>query len=643
MFQIPNGWAEHPQRPGYLYEINNPNNQQPVSAFAGQQHQPPMPQQGYGGYPQPQAQPPSWGPPQGGYQQPQQPAYQQPGGYPQQYGGGGMPLPDFAPMDTQSWVTENEAEEREARGWGPREQNMIWLDFEKCERPGQVSDMTLRLLPDFFPQVDPQTGQRKAGEPAFVSARHRIFTEYVPVAEGGQASQKKVRYFNCYEAPDGPKDCPICRAIQIVKDSGIQEAAKHVANFKVEVTNCWQAILLDDPSKHWVQVVDERGQPVLDGAGQPTWKQVPGVIRVKKTLHDSIREQTRVKGDPTHPQFGFPFRLTKKRTGTNQMDVEYTAVALDKCPIDPQLYGILHAAIDLRKELGQMSERDFMDKVATNIVSRWGLSMHSGRAPAPRGGHAPGPGGWAPHTTPGASYNPTTGAVRPPAAFVPPGAPPGPPPSQYGAPPPQQHGYAPPGGGYPAPAQQPPQQSWGAPPGAPPGPPSQQQWGPPQQPQQPPGPPAQYAPPQQAAPQQWQQPAGPPPAQQQLGFGGPPQHQPPGPPPSQYGPPPGPPSAYQQPQPAPQQQYQPPQYQGQLPPPGAPGLSAGAPMGPPPGMAGGPPMGPPPNPGMPPGAYPQPGGPPGGPPSMGGPPGGGGLTPEQLEAQLSGKPGGTPF
>jgi hypothetical protein len=467
MYQLPPGWAVHPNDPTYVYEIANPRNVQPITAFAGHQYQAPLPQQ-----------PPA--PPYGGA-----PAY----------GGAGLGaasapqgVPSYGRMDVDSFLTENEQDQREARGWGAGDQRCIWIDFDKVERPGDVSELTVRLLPDFFP--DPKA------EPCIVNARHRIFVEYVP----GDHGNRKVKQYNCFEQPGGPKDCPLDKAIEIVKASGIQGAGAHVDNFKVEVTNVWQAINLDDPAKHWVQVVDQAGAAVIDPAtGQPVWKQVPGFIRMKKTLQDSLRDQIRVKGDPTDLQYGYPIRLIRKKTGKEQMNVEYSAVALDKCPLDPQLYGIARNALDLRKEFGSFAERETLQQIAENILKKWGLGWH-GRgqvgysAPSP---HAPpGSGAWAPHAggPPGTTFNPNTGAVRvpggPPQGYGPPAGPPQgyampqlppPPPSSPAAP----AGYGPPGAPSPGGGWPPgPVHTLSAPQGLPPG------YGPPQG----------YAPPPPAAP-----------------------------------------------------------------------------------------------------------------------------------------------
>ncbi len=589
--QLPPGWAIHPQSPQHAYEVANPNNVQPITAFA--QHAPAM------GYPQQPAAPPQhYGyaqpPAHGGYAAPA-PAAAPPAG--------GNPFANYQPIDVNAWLAQHETEVRQTMGWTEREANFIWLDFDKTQRTGDESVMTVRLLPD------PVIGRGAISVPA---SRHRIFVEYIP----GDHGNRQVRYYNCFNQPDadpahaGPGECPIDKAIEIVQSAGIQGAAEHVKNFTPDTTICWQGIDLDDPSKHWVQEVDASGNPVIDPAtGQPRWKAVPGVIRMKKTLHNSVLEFMRAKGDPTHPAHGYPMRLKKKKTGPDNMNVAYSAMDLDRCQIDPQLYPIAANAIDLKKEMRTFVDRDHLMVIAENILKRFGLSWRGSAQAQVPGNYpgGPGPGAWQPHPgAQGAAYNPHTGAVHAPPAGPPAWQPPaGPPPQGYGppagpppGPPPMPAGmqgslHSTPGGGPGFPTTQYTTQSGMPPHGAPP-------------------PPSHGGPP-----------GGPPPMPQGHG-----------------GPPPGPPG--------------PPQQQRALPPPGAPGLGQiGLP-----GM-GGPGMPPPPPPpGMPAGTHPQ--APPPGPqqapppgPNAGGappPPRQGGLTPEQLEAQLGGGApqgghgqGGAPF
>jgi hypothetical protein len=507
---------------------------------------------------------------------------------------------DTGGMDVNRWVDQYEQDARAAQGWEEREQNHIWLDFEPVKTKGDESHLIVRVIHDVV-----RPDQSGACVP---TSRHRVPVEFVP----GDHGQRKVRQYNCYDQPDGPGECPLCLVYGDISKLDNPGTAILLDKLKPDVSNAWQVINLMDPSKHWVQELDDRGSAVIDPmTGQAKWKAVPGVVRVRKKLNQRMVTLLQNKGpfwDPSgRNQIGYPLRLIKKKTGDDKFNVEYDAMDLAPCPIDPQLYPIITNAIDLRKEMRQFVDRSLLEKIAAAIRVKFGIPA-AGQQP-PAGAHAPhgmappmsppipNAGQWTLHPQyPGYEYNTATGAYRAaqqaqpmaPPPFSAPPAPQAPPSGQYGA----QYG---------APSAMPPvaipqtSMPWAQPP-APQPPPMPY-------PQAPQGPPPPFAaPPMGPPPAPFAPPAGPPPPFTTTQFpttGAPPM----GPPPSPFGAPPP-----------------------HLPPPGAPGLAPG-----------GPPMfAPPPGPGMPPGLHPQ------APPPLMPPPGpiptGGGLTPEQLEAQLGGPP-----
>lgn len=558
MNQLPPGWAPHPQAPGtHAYELANPQNVQPLTAFAA-----------------PQALPAPLGP---------APAVGN--------GAGGNPAAGYQDIDVGSWLDEHEAHVKQTMGWLEREDNFIYVGFDKIETVGASHTITIRLLPNLKVPADL----------VIPHSRHRMFIKYIP----GNHGNAQIRYVPCDNQPGGSQNCRICAAIEVISTSGIQGAAEQVANHKARTTMCWQCILLDDPTKHYVQEKDSGGNPKIDAANNPIWKMVPGVIRMPQTLHRNVLNFMRAKGNPAHPERGYPMQCTKKKSGTRTTDVEYSAMDLQPGPIDAQLYPILANSIDLREEIlvnGFYKPED-METIHQRMMQAFGLAAAGGQqVPG-----APDAGQWLPHNTPGWEYNTLTHQVRPV------GSPP--PPPQGGPAMPPAHPM-----GLPQP-----------PPAAPGGPPLPPPAGMPMAP--PPQAPPVYAPP--------MVPSGAPnPGAGAPIHGGAPTH--PGVTPSGgYAPPPAAPAqppalpGYAPPQPpqaAPVPQGPPPAPPAGLPPIAAPGLPPGGapalPQMPPP----------PPGPGMPPGAMaPPPAGPPpvgpAGPPPMAPPPGGG-MTPGQLEQSL---------
>jgi hypothetical protein len=487
-------------------------------------------------------------------------------------------------QDVDAFRKHYDQQMRLTMGWELREQNLVWLDFEKVVKVGDESHLLVRLLPDPLNRNPPVI--------CLPISRHSIPVEYVP----GDHGQRQVRFRNCFNMPGGPGDCPVCKALEAVKVSGIEGAAEAIKRINPETTVCWQCINLKDPSVHWVQEVDADGNPKIDPhTRQPVWKIVPAIIRMKKTLADGVLGLMRMHKDPTHLTLGYPVLLVRKKDGPHQMNVKYSAVNGEKGPIDQQLHSIVRATVDLEKELKVFFDREHMDAIANNILARFGLRA-GGVAGAPQ---LPG-GQWLPHPQqPGWEFNPHTQAVRPvqqpapaplaPALPPPPAVPPAPAPFPQHAPagppaasPPYSPPAAPAVGGPPGAPPPPPGLPPAAAPGLPPGPPGAPP-GPPMAPPPPPGMPA-------GAPPGF-------PTTEHPTLGGPMQrqHAPVGAPPPPPGPPPLPPG---------------------LPPPSLGGAPPAAPPGPPapamspaaleqqlgiPGVGGAPP-------GPPPAAIPAPGG-----------------------------------
>jgi len=537
---LPAGWALHPQNPQYMYEVANPQNVHPAPAAA----------------PTPTA---------------HLPARQQPSEY------------EYGAIDTDYASQQYDA--LKSFG-GDREE--LWIDFDKVSRVGEESIVLVRLLPPWA------KGEREAN---VLQVRHRCFAEYWP----GETGKRQIVWPVCYNQQHGPGDCPIDVLIEEAATSQVPGFAEHVENFKPKKRMVWQGIDMTDPRKHWMQAKDPNSKmPIIGADGQPVWLLKPGFIGLTQTLHRSVLEFVRDKGDPTHPESGYVMKLKKRKSGREDRQVEYSAMDADHVPLDAQLRPVLGQLVDLRERFitGALAKPENMNEFCDAVRAKWGVRGRAmGQVPmgqVPAG--APG-GEWLAHPqNPAYEYLPGTQQVRP-----------------RQTPPPLAVPAVPPLPQVPALA---------APPAY-----------------QPPAPGGVYAPPPQPAVAPY--PPGPPehpnmPSMAQLGapphLAGPPMLA--GPPPAAVAPPPGPPA---------------PQHHA-YPPPAAPGLSAAYGALPPGGDF------PPPPPGMPPMPAAAPPGPPlltlGGPPpppaAAGAPPPPGplpdghgaiqGMTPDQLDAALLAKP-----
>ena len=320
----------------------------------------------------------------------------------------GDPFADYQDTDVSEWLKQHESSVRQTMGFTQREKNHMFIDFPQLTAVGEEAALTVRLVDDF---KDPKHKDRSVAV-----SRHRMMTVYMPFYKGDRQWQ----YLPCFNNIGGPQDCPICKSLEDCAAVPQPEIVKHLANFKPRTKLCWKCILLDDPTKHYVQVLDEQGTPVPDGAGNPAYKMVPGVIRLPKTLHEKILTIMQHNGNPSHPRTGYPLLLIKKKTGPEAINITYDAISRPAAPIDPQLYPMFSAEndIDLRKEvlLDRFWRREDMVAIGEALRQKAGLAGASAQVPGAIGD------GWLPHTTPGWEYHSETRQVRP--VQAPPATPP---------------------------------------------------------------------------------------------------------------------------------------------------------------------------------------------------------------------------
>lgn len=275
---------------------------------------------------------------------------------------------------------------------------------------------------------------------------------YVDVFLGGPWSsdaripfvESVVHYFQSHAHPKGfsvtctddPKTCRFCMARSLAfksPDPNIQKSAQNWGRKRrAFVYNCFD---LTNPQSHYGQ----------DGVMRPF------LLKAGPNLQTSLKRMFDTRGGINsfiNPQNGRPIRITKKKTGPENMNVEWGAIDLDPAPLDQYFWPAAQNLWNLQEQISPSSDQE-----VTQAIMELGWPMPGGESPAYSAQPSP------PHANP---YQP---APVPQSGYTPPPGPAGAPPQQYGAPP--QNMAPPPPGQY---APPPPPAGMAPPPGMPPAP-----------------------------------------------------------------------------------------------------------------------------------------------------------------------------
>lgn len=249
----------------------------------------------------------------------------------------------------------------QGRGLFNREDGLLYIDFPKLTGGAGTSVYLLvRLLPPWAPDI----------KQAWVKvARHVLPPDVVPNAPEG----RKVIFIDCLDTKGGPGHCPIDVALNQIASHPSDAAAEFVQRCRPRMTVYFQGINLEKPQEHFVQAVGLDGLPVLDPAtGQPTWKVVPGIIRLGMEAYKAILYVIGNKKDPTHPDFGYAMKLDKEKTGPADMNVDYKATDYgEKGPIDPALRPVLNNLLDLSKSCVRFRSREELQGIANAMLAKF--------------------------------------------------------------------------------------------------------------------------------------------------------------------------------------------------------------------------------------------------------------------------------
>jgi len=262
-------------------------------------------------------------------------------------------------------------------------------------------------------------GQPKWGPEVPVGYESVIPMYLLPAWAPGKNLSRRVRshFWRSHEHPKGsslacpgPESCLICKARDLAINSTdlmMQKRAKEYGRARTQYL--YNVVILNNPHGH----LDRSGvmRPFILGAPTTLNAEIGKFIDARGLLHI------------VHPLSGRPLQVTRRRTGTGDMDIEYSVMDMNPQPLPEYFYPALSALWDLDAE----------DKGATveqqmRMLSEIGLPIPSEASGMPMGMPMGVPSPGAPMMPAGPNpYQQTFGAVGGGAgvfpAFTPPPAP----------------------------------------------------------------------------------------------------------------------------------------------------------------------------------------------------------------------------
>lgn len=431
--QLPAGWFPHPQDPAWAYTAGG--EMKLIAELVGAPPAPPAP-------------------PQAASAQYQQPA---PQAQPQDAPWGEA---DMGAMDEDLAAAKQAAANRGGRN----KEDEIYIDFPELPKPrskGQKTHVFTRLLPPW---------ERGRPKPYI-----RVHMLWIPAEFWPEQYDKQALPVVSYETKHSkvdPGPDPIQQALNEIKAAGpTDEVANKIRRMRA-TRIYWQGYDVENVNRHWMQVKDENGNPVIDAQGQYQYVLQPGVVTMGNKLHAKVLEnQNEYKTSITSVERGRPIKLVKTVTGPEPMNIDYDCFLYDPEPIPEQMRPMLYNLIDLEARYVRYKPRNLMEQCAAMIARKLGGKGPSEQVPVQVQRPAPAqppqqpaqppqqpapqaaPPGYPQQGPPQAPPAPPQAVPQPQYQAQPPGPPPAPPAPPQGAPQPP-----------PAPQNAPP-----APPVAPPG------------------------------------------------------------------------------------------------------------------------------------------------------------------------------
>ena len=285
----------------------------------------------------------------------------------------------YGEQDMEQALRDYEASAQGSGNLGER--GFFWLDFPDYPSASvnEVS-VTLRVLPPW------SMNERVCYLPTL---RHRVPTRLVPGSDG----KKEASYIECWNDPAGPGNCPICHVLGTMTDR--PELQTFIREVRARASTLWQAINVNEPSKHLQLGRDAHGREVVTAV-------YPGVLRAGIQLNAAMMALFKHAGKDrsgalinfVSPESGCPIELVKSRDPHSnkpaQLNVEYAAHALSQLngPIEPHYQPVLDRLVDLRAKCVQFADSPTMEGVAVNMQHHARTLAASAPQAAGRGGYA---------------------------------------------------------------------------------------------------------------------------------------------------------------------------------------------------------------------------------------------------------------
>lgn len=347
----PQGWQQQQPMVSGNPQQGYPQ-QQPMGPPPGYPQQQQAPQGPPPGYPQ-QGPPPGYqGPPPGQqWQQGPQSSFTQ--GAPQH-----MPGPSTAmvapqtPQGPPQYFIADDALVEQAYAKAKEEQERI---ARARSGQGNFTDGAMKFFKPWGPNGETKWDQQSV--PIGFEARYDIWI--CPASKPGVLPlvDEETHFWKSQRAPQGSsvacmqEQCLICAARQILFKSGDENAVKHAKDYgRIQKKGLMQILLLEHPQSHMAN----------DG------KMYPWVYRASGQIKEAIFRKFHDRGGIVKcidPQYGRPFRLTKRKRGPNAMDVEWSIDDLEPSPMPQHFYPALYNLFDLTTLLSKPTAQEVMQAI----------------------------------------------------------------------------------------------------------------------------------------------------------------------------------------------------------------------------------------------------------------------------------------
>jgi hypothetical protein len=257
--------------------------------------------------------------------------------------GAAVALPQYNLPDEAAVLQAYKAHAQEVASWGSggdRAQFVKWpgpqgqLKWDRSVPAGYEFSWIIYILPPWAP-----------GKNIFRMVRSHFWKSY---------ANPKGRSVGC----PGSDSCLICQAREAAMahpDPQVQDRGKTWG--KVRTQWLYNVVLLENINAHFGQ--DGQFRPIILGAGAKLHKALGDIVNDKKGAINVV-----------DPMRGRPIRIIRRKTGNEDRDIEYNALAQDATPLPSQFYAAIQNLHDLDKQDWQPKYEDML-----KAIQEMGLPM----------------------------------------------------------------------------------------------------------------------------------------------------------------------------------------------------------------------------------------------------------------------------